>query len=287
MTRPRTRPPPLLLWRGGLGERRGGGGGIMVGEAWVRRVRRQDEDVDEAPHGGRLRRRERGKRRPASRLPLSRSRTWAGTQRRTPPLTTRRVADASTDSLASLALRLCSCGVGALVDAVAEAAALWSTSEEVAVERSLHGGDTRWWEAHHARHRREGRGTSEEQEEEGRQPSAGPCDRVIDKLREGEVVVWRRGWLVGGETVVARVAEDDLDSSKQNFRMQLPGIKHTFYTWYVPLALLFLQYSALKETKIYGTLFKLLCLADAFSELSRTDGQTLVRDLQERKGKTL
>lgn len=28
-------------------------------------------------------------------------------------------------------------------------------------------------------------------------------------------------------------------------------------------------------------------LADAFSELSWTDGQTLVRDLQERKGKTL
>uniref|UniRef100_A0A0E0FPP1 Uncharacterized protein n=1 Tax=Oryza nivara TaxID=4536 RepID=A0A0E0FPP1_ORYNI len=94
-----------------------------------------------------------------------------------------------------------------------------------------------------------------------------------------------------------RRSQDDLDSSKQNFRMQLPGIKHTFYSREmihqnsdvvravgaaVPAVLGFKKQKFMKLCSNFcGS------LADAFSELSWTDGQTLVRDLQERKGKTL
>uniref|UniRef100_A0A0E0MZG1 Uncharacterized protein n=1 Tax=Oryza rufipogon TaxID=4529 RepID=A0A0E0MZG1_ORYRU len=311
MTRPRTRPPPLLLWRRGLGERRGGGGGIMVGEAWVPRVRRQDEDVDEAPQGGRLRWRERGKRRPASRLPPSRSRTWARTQRRTPPPTTRPTAPRTR--------RLGRSQGGWPTRARTAWRPLPSTSAPVAWgpwwtpwRRRRHCGRPPkrllWKGPSMAETRGGGRritrgidGNGEGRHQKSRRRRvdnpAGPCDRVIDKLREGEVVVWRRGWLVGGETVVARVAEDDLDSSKQNFRMQLPGIKHTFYSREmihqnsdvvhavgaaVPAVLGFKKQKFMKLCSNFcGS------LADAFSELSWTDGQTLVRDLQERKGKTL
>lgn len=217
MTRPRTRPPPLLLWRRGLGERRGGGGGIMVGEAWVPRVRRQDEDVDEAPHGGRLRWRERGKRRPASRLPPSRSRTWARTQRRTLPPTTPRTR------------RLGRSQGGWPTRARTAWRPLPSTSTPVAWgpwwtpwRRRRHCGRPPkrllWKGPSMAETRGGGRritrgidGNGEGRHQKSRRRRvdnpAGPCDRVIDKLREGEVVVWRRGWLVGGETVMARVAE--------------------------------------------------------------------------------
>uniref|UniRef100_A0A0D3ERE2 Uncharacterized protein n=1 Tax=Oryza barthii TaxID=65489 RepID=A0A0D3ERE2_9ORYZ len=205
----------------GLGERRGGGGGIMVGEAWVPRVRRQDEDVDEAPHGGRLRWRERGKRRPASRLPPSRSRTWARTQRRTPPTTTRPTAPRTR--------RLGRSQGGWPTRARTAWRPLPSASAPVAWgpwwtpwRRRRHCGrppKRLLWKGPsmaetHGGGRRitrgiDGKGEGRHQKSRRRRVDnpAGPCDRVIDKLREGEVVVWRRGWLVGGETVVARVAE--------------------------------------------------------------------------------